>query len=446
MLLPLLLSACQSTPDEAPPIEGVVVEQMPMEAVFRVSWSTETEASGVVQCDDGVVPTKDIVAESTEDGLEHTALLAGLGEGTSWSCVARSGKSVSEAFVIEVPVAPTDLPGLVLTVPNTTDLSGFTLITQPLPPSSVSILDREGRRTWWHQGEGEESFNEAWMTPDGKYIWMQSVGDVDTFQRVSLDGSELLVVEVKDAHHDFYALDTGGFMAIREDIRSYEVDGETYLVAGDEVAEYDVEGTKVRVLWNSWDTLTVPEDELPDGGPIFDWTHANAIHPAADDTWLISLWSARMILRVNDSDGSEVWRICAVKGAESDFELAGDGDPFRGQHGVRLEGNVLSVFNNRNLDPAGADDLWSEAVEYVLDEDAGTYSRRWSYDAGKQLYAAVLGNLDPLPNGHRYIGWGGAGRLTELAADDTVLWQVDADLGGSFGYTHTLGTLAGAGR
>lgn len=444
MLLRSLLVACEATPDAAP-IDDVVVEAMPMEAVSRVSWSSATEGVARVDCDDGVVPTKEILAASTDDGVGHTALLAGLGEGTSWSCVARSGASASEPFVIDVPPAPAELPGLALSVPNTTGLAGFTLLTQPLAPSSVSILDREGRRTWWHLAEGDESFNEAWITPDGEHVWVQSVGDTDTFLRLAIDGSERLVVEVDSAHHDFYALESGGFMAIREDIRSYEAGGQSYLVKGDEVAEYDAEGAKVRVLWDAWDALSVPEADLPTDGSIFDWTHVNCVHPAPDDTWLLSLWAARTILRVNDADGSEVWAISGTKGAESDFELVG-GEPFRGQHGVRLAGDVLSVFNNRNLDPAHADELWSEAVEYVLDEDAGTYRRRWSYDADKLLYASALGNLDTLADGHRFIGWGGAGRITELDADDTVVWQVDADLGGSFGYTHALVSLAGASR
>lgn len=441
LLLALLFVACSTAPS-APILEDVRVEATDVASVFRVRWTTSEPADAMVECDDGTVRPKQANGESTADGLEHVVVLAGLGEGTSWSCVAFSSGGESEPFTIDTPSGPPNLPDFVMTVPNTSDLDGFMLVAQPRTPTSVTILDREGRRTWWYEGDEDDSFNEAWLTADGQAIWFQSIGEPKAFHRISLDGSEALTLEIDETHHDFYASEQGGFYAIVNETRPVTYQGKTWQVSGDALVEFDEAGAEVRVVWNAWDALTLDLTQLPADANQYDWTHLNCIRPAEDDTWLLSLWSLRAILRIKNSDGSLVWRF----GDGGDFEMLDDAELFDGQHGVELRGDTLSVFSNRNRDQSDAADLWSEAIEYTLDQEAMTAERTWSYDAGKRIYSTALGELTTRENGNRFVNWGVAGRLTELDEADEIVWQVDTDLGGTFGYGHEILSLAGATR
>ena len=146
------------------------------------------------------------------------------------------------------------------------------------------------------------------------------------------------------------------------------------------------------------------------------------------------------VAAVSRASGALQWKL---GGPDSSFNYVGDSSEiFARQHAARLvEGGIL-VFNNR--DYADADDLWSEAVEYSLDFGEMSWQQVWSYDADESVYAAVLGNADRQGEGDTLVAFGAAGRVVEVTKDGEVLWQLDADLGGSFGYVHWIPEFAGA--
>lgn len=439
------LPACADPANEAAAAApaDVVVRATEVESVFEVTWSTASPGDARVTCDDSVVPPKEVLGETTTDGLDHTVLLAGLGEGTKWSCVATSGLWQSEPFDVDVAAAPTVVPQLTAAVPNAGDLSGFAVITHPIPGvSSVALVDREGRHTWWYVGEQDDLFSQAWVAADGRSIWFLSMGSSPRIHHMSFDGREHVVYEVPDAHHDFVLGEDGGFVVVRADTRTVKVGRQSRAVEGDSLAAYDGDGAFVRTIWSAWDTIPAePEDFFEEEGG-YGWTHANAISRADDNTWLVSLWGLDTVVRVRDEDGTQVWSV----GAKSDFVYTDEGVPFSRQHGVSLDGDRLTVFNNRFNGGGDPADLWSEAVEFRLDRTAGTYARSWVYDADQLVFSAVLGEVDRLSDGDRFIGWGTAGRITELRGDTDVVWQVDADLDGALGYVHPVPLLAGATR
>jgi hypothetical protein len=49
-----------------------------------------------------------------------------------------------------------------------------------------------------------------------------------------------------------------------------------------------------------------------------------------------------------------------------------------------------------------------------------------------------------LGNGNTVVSWGDIGRIDEVDADGTIMWQAHAPSGAGLGYTHHVEALGGA--
>lgn len=412
--------------------------------VFRVSWPTTGAATGRVDCgtDGDFGHSTDAVASA--GGTEHEALLL-LAEGESWTCHAvwthGDEETKSADFGIETAYAPAEMPGLSLTEPGAADLGGFLLVVTALEGASwVAIVDRLGRRLWWEQGARDAVFSEVALSPDGRSLVWNSTGGDGELHVASLDGSSHLVLPQPGLHHGFAALPEGGYVSLRYDIRSWEgVD-----VIGDRVVEIDDQGEITREVWSVFQDFPVEEAEVPTDVRTYDYSHANSIALDPDgELYLVSFYALDAVVAIDRASGERRW---TVGGEHSDLALAGEaGDGFSHQHSPRLVDGDLMIFNNR--DPgAVARDQWSEAVRYDLDLEGGQYARTWSWDADKTLFVPALGNADPQPDGSVLVAWGTAGRAVQVNTRGDVLWQVDADLGGPFGFVHLVEEIAGSRR
>lgn len=370
------------------------------------------------------------------DGTWQATLFLPAGETVDVDAVITTGdeEELTEAEAIEVDPPASSLPALSVTVPGEGD--AVYLLTWPgTRPGLVSIVNRAGQTLWWHEAEHQDIITQARRTNDGKaLVWLNSE---ETFglTRVDLATGEETFIEVPDAHHDFCELPSGEFLVVVTDRR--EQDGVT--VIGDAIIKVSADGATQEELWSSWDMLPFEWESTPLGESIVDWTHTNAVtYDAFNNKVLVSLHNLNMVFELDPTTGTTGWR---MGGADGNLILTG-GDAFYGQHGaIRTERGVL-LFNNRDT-LKDQDDLWSEAAEYNIDFNTHSYERVWSYDAGKTIFAPVLGNAEPLDDGGTMIGWGTAGRLNEVDPLGTVTWQLDGELGGALGYVHRYAAVIG---
>jgi hypothetical protein len=132
-------------------------------------------------------------------------------------------------------------------------------------------------------------------------------------------------------------------------------------------------------------------------------------------------------------EGKIVW---VLGGGQSDFK--GDGAYWDKQHGAHVLGlDRLLIFSN------GAPNEGSLTLEILLDLNARTASRVWSYRAMPPIHNAVMGDVQRLPNDNTIVAYSVKGVLHEVGNDGTLLRKLDWGPTGTFGYIHHRSSLYG---
>lgn len=184
--------------------------------------------------------------------------------------------------------------------------------------------------------------------------------------------------------------------------------------------EVDVATGKVLFQWRSDQHVALAESYAPiadyGNGP-WDYFHINGICPTSDGHLLICARNTWAVYKVDRRNGRVLWRLGGKKG---DFEM-GPGARFAWQHDVNKQADgSVTVFDN------GAGEYKSEAQSRALvlnvDEAARTATLQRQYlHPRRPLLAAALGNVQFLPGGHVFVGWGAQAAFTEYGADGAPL-------------------------
>ncbi len=172
---------------------------------------------------------------------------------------------------------------------------------------------------------------------------------------------------------------------------------------------------------------------IPDS---FDWAHANcAGYDASDDGILVSLRTQDCIIKFSRATGELKWILGSPNNwrapwAEKLLTAAGPLDWQFHQHdcSVTPTGTVL-CFDNGNhratpFDPKMPEaDCYSRAVEFAVDEAAGTVRQVWSFgDApADRLFCCFQGGAYRLPQtGNTFITYGGIATLDGVPSGDNA--------------------------
>ena len=435
----ILLFACTGpdTGEAAGALTPAVTLDAESETALTAAWTTDRPADAAIEYGGDDQYGDRVVGWSSEDGLEHAVVLAGLAAGHEWHWRAVSTGAATEVSADQLFLprrAPPEIPGLTVTG----DYDG--LVVTPLLGSGtfVAMYDGEGRVVWWRKLADElDILTQARLSLDGRSVVAMADdpaldGTETALHRFPIAGGDAAITPLGNAHHDFVELVDGGYATLQYDTRPYA--GQE--VRGDVLVAVDADGDTTPV-WSTWDDRQPGDlDQYPTVkgvGP--DWTHLNSI-VYDDGIYWLSSYQLRCLFLVDGEAGALVGQIA---GPDADVLLAGD-EGFGPQHSpIPTEGGFL-LFNNRPLDTVP---LWSEAVEFTLDMDKREFSRRSSYDADHSVFTAVFGNVEPRADEGRFIGWGSAGRLTVLGADGTPTWDAASPLGSAFGFAHPVVALSG---
>jgi len=199
------------------------------------------------------------------------------------------------------------------------------------------------------------------------------------------------------------------------------------------VQEIDPASKRVLFEWHSLDHVGIDESFRTDvtaGGNV-DYFHINSIAVDSDGDLLVSARHTSTVYKLDRKTGAVKWRL---GGKKNDFQL-GPGAGFNFQHDARAHPDgTLTLFDN-GATSVGAQDVEpaSRPLRLRLDEEAMTAELVQVYQASQPRLAIALGDVQQLPDGGVFVGWGSAGPFSEFTPDGSV--RFDATFGdGSVSY------------
>lgn len=183
------------------------------------------------------------------------------------------------------------------------------------------------------------------------------------------------------------------------------------------IQEVDIVTGRLLFEWHAVAHISVDESvaEAPTAsGQAYDYLHANSIDEDTDGNLLVSARNTSAVYKVDRQTGEIRWRL---GGKRSDFAM-GPGTRFALQHDARRQPDgTLTLFDD------GQAPGHSRAIVLRLDETAMTATLVREYPQPEGMLSTSQGNMQVLPDGHVFVGWGSVPRLSEFDAAGRLLFD-----------------------
>jgi hypothetical protein len=324
--------------------------------------------------------------------------------------VNRAPDGVAPGYVVAAPFTLGSPPGAPAGGPVILDNAGEPVWYLPLPhveAHNLRVQSYLGRPVLtWYEG-----------TPGGSYGGSCVIYDFAYKELKRVRGGHGLSCDL----HEFLLTPKGtALLAIAATVPS--PGGGPPIVEG-VVQEREVESGKVLFEWHSLDHVPVAESYRADVTPAgnVDYFHLNSIEPDTDGNYLVSGRHTSTVYKLDRRSGEVIWRL---GGKASDFTL-GDGAAFSFQHDARRQRDgTITLFDNGATGP-GAEQVEPNSRPIRLNVDparkTATLAREYVPDLPRSSDA--MGNLQVLPDGGVFVGWGTVGGWTEFAPDGSVRYD-----------------------
>jgi len=371
----------------------------------------------------------------------------------------------------------------------------FDAVSSRETDSFIVMVDAEGEVVWYfrtphHVGAIQQlrNGNLLYMYDRVSIVEIDMLGNVVQEWYAAALGTKgapegAVLVDVNAFHHDVIELPEGmaaDFMALSVEMRAYpsyptdEVEREMVLrsanVVGDVVVAFKRDGEVVgeHAILDLIDPYRVCYDSMHDfwdpffGTRTFDWSHGNAIvYDPADDSILYSARHQEAVIKFGRTSNQLKWilgtralwgpefaaRVLRPTGVDLQWNYH--------QHGAKLTSNgTVIMFDNGNFRatppdaPMPHNRSYSRAVEYQVDEAAGTAAQVWAFGGpagGGSFFSPAYGDVDLLPKtgnvlvtdanrqaGDTYpVGWARILELTHTGSPAVVLELHLVDLDGA---------------
>jgi hypothetical protein len=180
-----------------------------------------------------------------------------------------------------------------------------------------------------------------------------------------------------------------------------------------------VGGSKDGLAWQG----IIQELDIETGEVLFEWHSLDHVDVDHDNNLLVSARETSTVYRIDRKSGEIIWRL---GGKKSDFQM-GEGARFAFQHDARRlpDGNI-SIFDNGNtVFKDGLPEAVEESRGIVLELDKRKMSASLvgEYTHPDKRYADAAGNVQVLPNGDVFVGWGRALAISEFGKDGELLFD-----------------------
>ena len=298
------------------------------------------------------------------------------------------------------------------------------------------VLDNTGQPVWYLPLSTVQGMNFSVQTYRGTPVLTWYEGKLNMVYGGSCVIYDSTYHEVKRVHggngyqsdlHEFTITAEGtALLAIANEIRAdlTSVGGTTNarLVEGI-VQEVDIRTNKVLFEWHSYAHVAPSESyrtELTPAGNV-DYFHLNSIAVDTDGNLLVSARHTSTVYKVDRKSGRIIWRL---GGKLNDFRM-GDGAAFAYQHDARRrpDGTITLFDNGATEDPTERVEQYSRALRLRVNESAKLVTLVREYVPTVRRSAWAMGNLQELPDGGVFVGWGTAGGMTEFDAAGNVRYD-----------------------
>jgi hypothetical protein len=184
--------------------------------------------------------------------------------------------------------------------------------------------------------------------------------------------------------------------------------------------ELDIETGKVLFEWRSLEHVGVEESyRKPPQDPStpLDYFHINSIDIDFDDNLLISAKGTYAVYKIDRESEDVLWRL---GGKESDFEM-GPGTRTVSQHDARRQSDgTITIFDN-GAPPEVREQSRGIVVDLDMDKMSATLVREFTLP--NEPLSTSQGNVQVLPNGNVFAGWGSEPYSSEFSNDGKLLFD-----------------------
>ncbi len=296
------------------------------------------------------------------------------------------------------------------------------------------IIDNRGHLVWFKPMQGKIAADFRVQTYQGKPVltWWEGalfLGDGDGVGQV-LDTNYKPVTTVRTGNgytfdlHEFTITprNTALVLAYERYNRSLKTFGgpADAKIVDNIVQEIDLATGLVLFEWHSFGNVSPEESNVPvpkEKGSEWEYFHANAVDLDADGNFLVSARNTSTVYKVNRATGKIMWRL---GGKKSDFKL-GPGMRFDWQHSIRAQPDgTYKLYDNSAAPPVRKA---SRVLTFKLDLQAKTATLISAYTHPRKLLSASQGNVERLPNGNEFVGWGSQRWFTEFSPTGQVLFD-----------------------
>lgn len=174
------------------------------------------------------------------------------------------------------------------------------------------------------------------------------------------------------------------------------------------IQEVDLHTNKLLFFWDALEHIPLTDSYQPASSAtssdnIWDVYHLNSIGLTDNvEDIIVSSRSTWTIYRINKPTGNIIWNL---GGKKSSFVIASGGE-FSWQHDARfLPNNLVSLFDD-NSNGSSVPEPPSHGLILQLDPANMTASVYRTYYHDPNISVSSQGNLQSLPNGNKFIGWG----------------------------------------
>lgn len=183
------------------------------------------------------------------------------------------------------------------------------------------------------------------------------------------------------------------------------------------IQEVDLETGELLFFWNVLTHVNpadsmIPASSATSSNNIWDCFHVNSVEEGPNNTLLISMRNMWAIYNIDKETGNIIWQL---GGKESDFTF-GPNAKFSWQHDARYRpGKRISLFDD-GCCASQSSPPESQARGLILQLDfknmTANVDRTYYHDLA--LFVPSQGNVQKLPNGNQFIGWGQEPYLSEF--------------------------------
>ena len=295
------------------------------------------------------------------------------------------------------------------------------------------IMDNQGRLVWFSRDRYATDFKVQTYKGEPVLTWWQGgiVAGHGVGEYVIFDSSYREVRRVKAGNgyrgdlHEFSITpqDTALLTAYTETRADLSpIGGPNDAPVWDGIAqELDLETGEVLFEWHSLDHVGVGESYRPppeDPDEPLDYFHINSIEVEPDGNFLIDAKGTYAVYKVDRESGEVLWRL---GGKRSDFEM-GEGTRTVSQHDARRqEDGTITIFDN-GAPPEVHDQ--SRGIVVELDEEAMKATLVREYTHPEEPLATSQGNMQVLPNGNVFVGWGTEPYSSEYSKEGKLLFDL----------------------